>query len=192
MNVYLDQRVKVNGTYDSATDLTTFTLPYEVNTNLQCVNAATGADLTINSQTGTTAKVKGNIASAYFGFPFTTLYTLSTQYVREPSKGGGLLAVTTGRFQIRTITFDYVNSGFFQVVVTHNTRTDKTYSFNGYIIDNPTSVIDSPVVTSGVFRVPVQAENTQHTVSFRSSSYLPASIVSADVEGFYYRRSQRV
>ena len=165
MNVYLDQRVKVNGTYDSATDLTTFTLPYEVNTNLQCVNAATGADLTINSQTGTTAKVKGNIASAYFGFPFTTLYTLST---------------------------DYVNSGFFQVVVTHNTRTDKTYSFNGYIIDNPTSVIDSPVVTSGVFRVSVQAENTQHTVSFRSSSYLPASIVSADVEGFYYRRSQRV
>ena len=93
---------------------------------------------------------------------------------------------------IRTITFDFVNSGFFQVVVTHNTRADKTYSFNGYIIDNPTSVIDSPVVTSGVFRVPVQAENTQHTVSFRSSSYLPASIVSADVEGFYYRRSQRV
>ena len=192
MNVYLDQRVKVNGTYNSATDLTTFTLPYEVNTNLQCVNATTGADLTINSQTGTTATVKGNITSAYFGFPFTTLYTLSTQYVREPSKGGGLLAVTTGRFQIRTITFDYVNSGFFQVVVTHNTRTDKTYSFNGYIIDNPTSVIDSPVVTSGVFRVPIQAENTQHTVSFRSSSYLPASIVSADVEGFYYRRSQRV
>ena len=191
MNIYLDQRTKLNGTYNAGTGLTTFTMPYTVNTGLQCVNAATGADVAINTQSGTTVTVKGNIASAYFGFNFTTLYTLSTQYLREPGKQGGLVALTSGRLQVRTMSFDYVNTGFFQVVVSHDNRTDKTYTFNGYIINNSTSVISSPVLTTGTFRVPVQAQNTQHSVSIRTSSYLPSNIVGAEMEGFYYRRSAR-
>ena len=166
-------------------------MPYTVNTGLQCVNAATGADVAINTQSGTTVTVKGNVASAYFGFNFTTLYTLSTQYLREPGKQGGLVALTSGRLQVRTMSFDYVNTGFFQVVVSHDNRTDKTYTFNGYIINNSTSVISSPVLTTGTFRVPVQAQNTQHSVSIRTSSYLPSNIVGAEMEGFYYRRSAR-
>lgn len=192
MNIYLDQRVLLTGTYNSGTNRTTFTLPYLVKAGLQAVSATTGADLSIISQSTNTVIVDGNNTSAYFGFAFTTLYTLSTQFIREPSKGGGLLAVTSGRYQVRTMSFDYTNSGFFQIVVTHTGRADQTYSFNGYIIDNPTSVIDSPVVTTGTFRVPIQAENTKHAVSIRSSSYLPANITSAEIEGFYYRRSARV
>ena len=191
MNIYLDQRCKLTGSYDAGTGLTTFTTPYTVKTGLQCVNAATGSDLSINSQSGTTVTVEGNIASAYFGFNYTSLYTLSTQYLREPGKTGGLAAITSGRLQVRTMSFDYSNTGFFQVVIEHDNRTDKTYSFNGYIIDNSTSLIDRPVLETGTFRVPVQAENTQHTVSVRSSSYLPVNLVSAEMEGFYYRRSNR-
>jgi hypothetical protein len=191
INIYLDQRVKLSGTYDAGTGLTTFTMPYTVNTGLQCINATNGADITINSQSGTTVTVKGNVASAYLGFNFQTLYTLSTQYLREPGKQGGLTALTSGRLQVRTMSFDYVNTGFFQATVSHNNRTDKTYSFNGYIIDNSTSIIGNPVITTGTFRIPVQAQNTQHSVTLKSSSYLPANIVGAEMEGFYYRRSQR-
>ena len=191
MNIYLDQRCKLNGSYDAATDLTTFTTPYTVKTGLQCVNAATGSDVSINSQSGTTVTVKGNVASAYFGFEFTSLYTLSTQYLREPGKTGGLAAITSGRLQVRTMSFDYTNTGFFQVVVDHENRSAKTYSFNGYIIDSSTALIDQPVLDTGTFRVPVQAQNTQHSVTIRSSSYLPANIVSAEMEGFYFRRSSR-
>lgn len=191
MNIYLDQRVKLNGSYDSGTNVTTFTLPYEVATGLQCVNSATGADVNIASQSGATANVSGNVASAYFGFTFTTLYTLSTQYIREPGKTGGIVSATSGRYQIRTMNFNYSSTGYFQVIVAHNNRTNKTYSFNGYIIDSSHSIIDSPVLTTGTFRVPIQAENTQHTVSIKSSSYLPANLVSAEVEGFYHRRSGR-
>ena len=54
-------------------------MPYTVNTGLQCINATNGADITINSQSGTTVTVKGNVASAYLGFNFQTLYTLSRQ-----------------------------------------------------------------------------------------------------------------
>lgn len=191
INIYLDQRVKLNGSYSGGTGVTTFTLPYTVNTGLQCINATTGADITIKTQSGTTVTVDGNISSAYFGFNFQTLYTLSTQYLREPGKQGGLTALTSGRLQVRTMNFDYVNTGFFQATVSHDNRTDKTYSFNGYIIDNSTSIIGNPVITTGTFRIPIQAQNTQHSVTLKSSSYLPANIVGAEMEGFYFRRSQR-
>lgn len=191
INIYLDQRVKLNGSYNAVTGITTFTTPYEVKTGLQCINATTGANLEINSQSGTTVTVNGNVSSAFFGFNFQTLYTLSTQYLREPGKQGGLTALTSGRLQVRTMSFDYVNTGFFQAVVSHNNRTDKTYSFNGYIIDNSTSIIGNPVITTGTFRIPVQAQNTQHSVTLKTSSYLPANIVGAEMEGFYYRRSAR-
>lgn len=191
MNIYLDQRCKLTGSYSAVTGLTTFTTPYPVATGLQCVDAATGSDKVINSQSGTTVTVQGNIASAYFGFNFTTLYTLSTQYLREPGKQGGLAAITSGRLQVRTMSFDYSNTGFFQVVVNQDNRDPKTYSFNGYIIDNSTALIDRPVLETGTFRVPVQSENTQHSVSVKSTSYLPANIVSAEMEGFYFRRSTR-
>ena len=191
MNIYLDQRTKLNGSYNGGTGLTTFTLPYTEKAGLKCVNATNGSDVAINTQSGTTITVNGNIASAYFGFNFETLYTLSTQYLREPGKQGGLIALTSGRLQIRTMSFDYVNTGFFQVVVSHDNRADKTYTFNGYIINNSTSVISSPVLTTGTFRVPIQAQNTQHSVSIKTSSYLPSNLVGAEMEGFYYRRSAR-
>ena len=89
------------------------------------------------------------------------------------------------------MSFDYSNTGFFQVVVDHDNRSAKTYSFNGYIIDSSNALIDEPVLDTGTFRVPIQAQNTQHSVTIRSSSYLPANIVSAEMEGFYYRRSSR-
>ena len=76
-------------------------------------------------------------------------------------------------------------------VVTHNNRDPKTYSFNGYIIDNSTALLDRPVIETGTLRVPIQAQNTQHTVTVKSSSYLPVNVVSAEMEGFYYRRSTR-
>ena len=57
-------------------------MPYTVNTGLQCINATNGADITINSQSGTTVTVKGNVASAYLGFNFQTLYTIKTIFKR--------------------------------------------------------------------------------------------------------------
>ena len=42
MNIYLDQRCKLTGSYSAVTGLTTFTTPYPVATGLQCVDAATG------------------------------------------------------------------------------------------------------------------------------------------------------
>ena len=46
-------------------------------------------------------------------------------------------------------------------------------------------------IVSGTFNVPVQAENTQHTVTVETDSYLPMHVVAAEIESFYHRRSRR-
>ena len=189
-NVYLDLKKSVTGTYDSGTDLTTFTSPYGAKTGLLAVNASTGADYTATNTTGSTYTLEGNHTSLIIGVPYESKYTLSPQYVREAS-GQGSIAVTSGRYQVRTISFDYENSGFFKVEVTPENRDTYTTFMNGYII-GLSGAVDNPAISSGTIIVPVQSRNTLFTLDIKSSSHLPMFIPSAEVEGYYHRRSRRI
>ena len=189
-NVYLDLKKAVTGTYDSATDKTTFTSPYGAKTGLLAVNASTGADYTATNTSGSTYTIEGDHTNLIIGVPYESKYTLSPQYVRE-SSGQGAIAVTSGRYQIRTISFDYENSGFFQVEVTPENRDTYTTFMNGYII-GLSGAVDNPAISSGTIIVPVQSRNTLFTLDIKSSSHLPMFIPSAEVEGYYHRRSRRI
>jgi hypothetical protein len=189
-NVYLDLKKAVTGTYDSATDKTTFTSPYGAKTGLLAVNASTGADYTATNTSGSTYTIEGDHTNLIIGVPYESKYTLSPQYVRE-SSGQGSIAVTSGRYQIRTISFDYENSGFFQVEVTPENRDTYTTFMNGYII-GLSGAVDNPAISSGTIIVPVQSRNTLFTLDIKSSSHLPMFIPSAEVEGYYHRRSRRI
>ena len=116
-SVHLDLKTSVTGTYDSATDKTTFTSPYGAKTGLIAVDRTNGTNYTATNTTGSTYTIDGNHTSLFIGVPFESKYTLSPQYIREDT-GKGLVAVTSGRYQIRNISFDYENSGYFQVEVT--------------------------------------------------------------------------
>ncbi len=189
-NVALDHKVALTGTYDAATDKTTYTSPYGERTGLFGVDAATGVDLTITNS-GATYYAEGNYPNAIFGTKYTTKYQMSTVYVKEPSPSGGKLSVTSGRLQVRNIAFDYEDTGFFQVKVQPVDRTLRSYTMNGQIISNSSFTIGSAPIVSGTFNVPVQAENTQHTVTVETDSYLPMHVVAAEIESFYHRRSRR-
>jgi hypothetical protein len=189
-NVYLDLKKAVTGTYDSVTDKTTFTSPYGAKTGLLAVNASTGADYTVTNTSGSTYTIEGDHTNLIIGVPYESKYTLSPQYVRE-SSGQGAIAVTSGRYQIRTISFDYENSGFFQVEVTPENRDTYTTFMNGYII-GLSGAVDNPAISSGTIIVPVQSRNTLFTLDIKSSSHLPMFIPSAEVEGYYHRRSRRI
>ena len=71
----------------------------------------------------------GNHTNLWIGTPYESKYTLSPQYVRE-NTGRGLLAVTTGRYQIRNIALTYENSGFFTAEVTPENRSTSTTVMN--------------------------------------------------------------
>ena len=189
--VYLDLKTNVTGTYDSNTNLTTFTAPYGAKTGLIAIDAANGNNYAVTNTSGATYTLEGDHTDLYIGIPFESKYTMSQQYVRE-SSGRGLVAITSGRYQIRNISFNYENSGYFQVEVTPNGRTT-SYSFmNGYIIGTATSKVGVPAINSGTIKVPVSCRNTDFTLDIKSSSHLPMYIASAEVEGYYHNRSQRI
>ena len=189
--VYLDLKTNVTGTYDSNTNLTTFTAPYGAKTGLIAIDATNGNNYAVTNTSGATYTLEGDHTDLYIGIPFESKYTMSQQYVRETS-GRGLVAITSGRYQIRNISFNYENSGYFQIEVTPNGRTT-SYSFmNGYIIGTATSKVGVPAINSGTIKVPVSCRNTDFTLDIKSSSHLPMYIASAEVEGYYHNRSQRI
>jgi len=191
-NIHVDFRTAtLSGTYSSSTDLTTFTLPYLLNQTLKAVDATNGSNLSIDSSSsGTTQKIKGNHTSAIFGSTYLSEYKFSTPYVREDG-GSGTISVTSGRYQIRQVSVDYQNSGFFQAVVTQEGRNNVTYEFNGTVINSASAIIGQPNITSGTYNIPIQSRNTHYTCTLKSDSHLPVHFVSAELEGFYHRRSQR-
>lgn len=189
--VYLDKRVSVTGTYSSGTGLTTLTSPYGVKTGLMAVDKTDGTDYALTNTSGSTYTLVGNHTNLFIGTPFESKYSLSTQYVRE-NTGTGLLAITTGRYQVRNIALTYENSGFFTAEVTPDNRSKSTTVMNGYVLGTSGSVIGAPALHSGTIKVPVQCRNTDFTFDITSSSHLPMYVASAEVEGYYHNRATRI
>ena len=189
--VYIDLKASVTGTYASGTGLTTFTSPYGAKTGLIAVDRVNGNNYTATNTSGSTYTIVGDHTALYIGVPYESKYTLSPQYVRE-NTGRGLVAVTSGRYQIRNISFNFENSGFFQVEVTPTNRDKSTSIMNGYIIGTATSIIGQPAIATGILRVPVQSQNSEFTLDIKSSSHLPMYISGAEVEGYYHNRARRI
>jgi hypothetical protein len=185
------QTAILTGSYNSTTDKTTFTIPYEHNQTLLAIDATNGADLTIDSQSGTTVVVKGNHTSCIFGSTFESLYEFSKPYVREQG-ATGQIAITSGRFQIRTLSVDYQDSGFFKATVLPDGRSLSSYEMSGNVINSSSSVIGQPNMASGTFNIPIQCKNTDFVCKLISSSHLPCHFISAEIEGYYHRRNRRM
>jgi hypothetical protein len=189
--VYLDLKSAVTGAYSASTNLTTFTSPVGAKTGLIAVDRTDGANYVATNTTGSTYTIVGNHTSLYIGVPFSSIYRLSTPYIRE-NTGRGLIAITSGRYQIRNISFNFENSGFFKVEVTPNNRDLSTTIMNGYVIGTATSIVGKPAIASGTLRVPVQCKNTEFVMDIKSNSHLPVYIADAEIEGYYHSRSRRI
>ena len=142
-------------------------------------------------QSGTTVVVKGNHTSCIFGAAFESLYEFSKPYVREQSATGAV-AITSGRFQVRTMRVDFQDSGFFTATVLPDGRSLSTYEMSGNVINSANSVIGHPNIASGTFNIPIQSKNTDYVCKLVSSSHLPCHFISAEIEGFYHRRNRRM
>jgi len=189
--VYLDFKTSVTGNFSSGTGLTTFTSPYGAKTGLMAVNRTNGNNYKATNTSGSSYTIVGNHVNLFIGVPYESKYRLSTQYVRE-NTGRGLVAVTSGRYQIRNMLFNFENSGYFQVEVTPNNRSKSTTIMNGYVIGTASSIIGLPAIATGTIRVPVQCRNTEFILDITSSSHLPLYIAGAEIEGYYHNRARRI
>ncbi len=218
----LDRRAELSGgSYNSTADTTTFTSPYNVdsdtmeivskphpdagsNTNVVGTNPQgaverklpEGVALAIDSKSGTSLVVKGNYTNqpVFIGTPYTMTYTVSRPQLRSPSSSGrGQVMLAQGRYQLRHGVLVFNDSRYFKVQVTPKSRDTFSYVYNGRSIGTGTAVLGSQAesIQDGTFRFPVYAKHDQVDISVTNDSPFPSSLVSLEFEAIYAVRNRR-
>jgi hypothetical protein len=140
--------------YNARARLTTLNFPYQLTAEPAVVSrygpeaASPGVIYEVVSWSGHTAQVKGDLRGTPFfaGIPYLSLFEFSPQIMRESSgSGGGKLAVTEGRLQLRGFTLTYGSTGYFEVLVTPEYRETDRRVFNGRIRDSMAASFPSPL-----------------------------------------------
>ena len=201
--VLLDRKRTVSKdtlTYNSATNKTRYpdllgTAQGEV---IMAVTATGG-----NKKAGVVLPVKTDATGPYVegdftgtdlivGRQYSLVYMLSPITMKAAQAGGGQKSDTEGRLQLRKIAFNYADTGFFDVLVKPHNRNTYKYRYAGKTLGNETATIGQPSFDTGRFLVPVMSRNVDTQITIINDSPLPCSILSADWEGFYVKRSQAV
>ena len=181
----------------------TITLPYPRNTTAQMVvvgRVATGNTIAPGqviypiSQASNTITVRGDLTAAKFfvGELYDMRYEFSTPYLKEQPQGGGVAVIGGPRLQMRTWTLIHDKSGHFEVWVTPRGRDTRKHPYNGLTLGDSGALLGEVSQMVGKFRVPVMAQNIDTKVEIRSSSPLPCRIQSAEWEGLYFSRTERL
>ena len=201
--VLLDRKRTVSKntmTYDSATNKTRYpdllgTAQGEVIMAVTATGGTKKAGVVLPVKTDDTGPyVEGDFTGTdlIVGRQYSFVYRLSPITMKAAQAGGGQKSDTEGRLQLRKIAFNYADTGFFDVWVKPHNRNTYKYRYAGKTLGNETSTIGQPSFDTGRFLVPVMSRNVDTQITIVNDSPLPCSILSADWEGFYVKRSQAV
>lgn len=198
---YLDQRkyfASGQGTYNSGTGRTTFTLPKPMSyaAGKTVVVTADGYQATIASgttfsdPTAATVSVVGDYSAkaVWIGTSYTMTFEFGTPYLRAPV-ARGMAALLTGRYQLRYLTLQYADTAYFRVQVGIKNEDSYEYVFTGETVGLAT--IGTTNISSGTFRAPVHSKNTNLTIKIINDSPLPSKLLSCEFEAFYNDRATR-
>ena len=117
-----------------------------------------------------------------------------SQHLKEPTQGGGRVAIAGGRLQIKHWILRFQESGFFTVEVSNRITagTPSTHTFTGRLIGGGANIIGFTKTSNGDFRFPVMIKANNAVVKIVSDSHLPCKFLSAEWEGNMHLRSRRV
>ena len=192
-NVRLDRKTEVTGVYDSGTNTTTWTMPYEDAGDIAIVRgpAFTGLGLEIG---GTTRPSDSTIAATgdwsagdvILGKNYNQHIRLSQQVLRV-ADGGTEVAIQDSSLVINTFFLDYSDTGYFVSTVTDKRTGDQQsqQTFNGRIIGSPNNVIGEAPLDSGSESFDVNYNAGDVNIDITNDKFVPASFVSAHWEGTY-------
>ena len=217
---HLDHKVTeattgVSKSYSSSTGLTTFTLPYRLNGDMNIVGRylgsgetstyvnAQGATVnlkpgqtlqTTNTSNGSTATITatGDFTNSKFivGEPFEMHYRFSQQRLTQGEGAGSELI--SGRLQLHHFYIKYEDTGFFKVEVTPDHRDTSTHTFSGNVLGAASSTIGSINLATGMFRVPVMSKADRVNIDIKNNTFLPTQLASAEYEAMFHMRSRRI
>ena len=198
--VLLDHRVKLQG---SATTTTTQNVQYaySAGANTLYINYK-GDIIATGASTDSYTKVAAHLNASqhyengapvynyvFIGEPYTFKYQLSEQ-VFKPVQGD---STQLARFQLRSVSFNYNDSGTFDVTVKSSGRDPKVTTFTGRILGQLDNLLGyTPVVKDGSIKIGVQSQAKETDITITNSSHLPSVFQSAEWEGFVVLRNQRL
>lgn len=196
---HLDRRIDdgdcTSITYSSATDETTFVLPYDITNGDSNVAIATrfvpityetnvgvAAQITEVGVTAKTVKVRGDWSTypVYIGEKYLSKMTFSEQFVKEEARGGGVGIANIPRITFRRWNFVFDKTGFFKVLIdySHTDEVDE-HIFTGRVLGSQENIIGSVPLVTDQTTVPVMGISTGTTISIESNSFLPMRFQSA-------------
>ena len=216
---HLDHKVTeatsgVSVAYNSATGISTFTVPYRLRANMNIVGrylasneTSTFVDAQGNTKTlvpgqaltttnavdGSTSTITatGDYRNSKFiiGEPYEMHYRFSQQ--RLTQGGGGATELISGRLQIHHFYIKYEDSGFFQVEVTPENRDTSLHKFTGRLLGAASASIGQINLDTGTFKVPIMSKSDRVDIDVKNNTFLPTLLASAEYEGVFHMRSRR-
>ena len=200
---HLDLRIRVpggTGIYDATTGLTTFDLPRTMSYSASEVAVVAGNGYILPAISGTafnnstqalgTVSVRGDWSSTtvFIGILYPMTFEMSPFHLKAPA-GRGEAAMLNGRLQLKTLTLQYAETGYFRVETTIKNGDTYVYPFTGEVAG--LAVIGDPNILTGTMRVPLYSKNDNVTVKIQNDSPLPCKILSGEVEAEYTDRATR-
>ena len=216
---HLDHKVTeattgVSISYNSGTDVTTFTLPYRLNGSMSVVGRylATGETSTFvdtqgntktlkpgqvvqttNTTNGSTSTITANgdfrNSKVIIGEPYLMHYRFSQQRLTEGSNAGEMIS---GRLQLHHFYIKFEDTGFFRVEVTPENRDTSTHKFTGRLLGASSASIGQINLETGTFRVPIMSRADRVDIDVKNDTFLPTQLSSAEYEAMFHMRSRRV
>ena len=190
--VLLDRQYKLTSADWQATPITQFNLPDGVPTVGLIAIDQDGLSLGSFDPANPTFDQNNELftnRTLVVGVPYTFKYQMSEQ-VFKPTQGD---STQLARFQLRKMSFNYNDTGHFDVTVDSVGRSPITSHFTGRVLDNQHNLLDqSAVIDDGAFQVGVQARATDTAITITNDSHLPSTFQSAEWEGYIVLRNQRL
>jgi hypothetical protein len=210
----LDRRYEVQPAdmaWSVGTGVTTITLPYKV-------TGATAADFRVVLTTGsgnegklvdpTKYNIPGGVGDTFevsedltgtapiFGLAYDADLTLSEQFVYDRNE----LADTTGRLNLRTLTVNFKDSGYFEVTVypygtdfsgvTEEVLPAALDLFTGRTLGEASLITGEAAFHTGVYQTYIDANSRDCVIKIGNSSHLQSKFTSAEWEGKFTKRTR--
>ena len=218
---HLDHKVTeattgVSVSYNSGTDVSTFTVPYRLRAKMTVVGrylntgeTSTFVDtqgntktlkpgqvlLTSNAVDGSTSTItiSGDYRNSKFiiGEPYEMHYRFSQQRLTQ-SGNNNQGEVISGRLQLRNFILKFEDTGFFKVEVTPENRDTSIHKFTGRFLGAASSSIGDIKLETGTFRFPVMSRADRVTIDVKNDTFLPTQLASAEYEAQFHIRSKRI
>lgn len=125
-----------------------------------------------------------NDLTVIFGTAFKSSVVLSNIFYRDPASPGK--TTVSGRLQLRRMTFNYRDTGYFKVGLTPQFREQQQFTFNGKLIGSGTNTVGAVAIERrGAFKVPARGRADATSIEIFNDSEKPFTITSIDWAGVF-------